>query len=393
MYRNGSEKNRGNARVVKQMNREMILQQLRSNDRLSRAQLAQQTGLSRPCVSSLIDEMIAEGMVYEVGMGQSSGGRKPILLELNHRAFLVAGAVIEGSGLHLGIADLKGDLLAECHVRSGRMTGDVVSELETVIARLLSEHGLRKSQLLGIGVGLPGITQQRSGIVSHAPSTGWMGKPLKQEIEARLGLNAVIDNDVNFMALGEFYRGVGRDVRSLVYVYVGTGIGAGIIIDGQVYRGSKEAAGEIGYMMIGPVDDLKPEAYGTFERNYSLVGLFEQVRQLDPTLKETDSATLRLIELARSGMPAAQALYENVLQHWAYGLVNIISILDPELLALSGELAVLGAEGVEQLRSLLSRWVPVVPQIEIAEAGNRAGLIGAIYSALEAFASTIAHVE
>ncbi|MCK9909236.1 ROK family protein, partial [Microbacteriaceae bacterium K1510] len=147
-----------------------------------------------------------------------------------------------------------------------------IQSLEAGLERLLTQTGLHKDRLLGIGVGLPGITQRRSGTISYAPSTGWMELPVQQEIENRLGIPVIIDNDVNMMTQGEYARGVGIGAATIVYMYVGTGIGSGIIIDGQLYRGGKEAAGEIGYMMIGPVQERRGQEFGVFEKNYSVPG-------------------------------------------------------------------------------------------------------------------------
>lgn len=102
---------------------------------------------------------------------------------------------------------------------------------------MLAESGIPRERLLGMGVGLQGVTQRGSGTVSFSPSTGWMGSPILQTIESRLGLPVIIDNDVNMMTLGEYVRGAGTGHSNVVYMYVGTGIGAGIILDGQFYRG------------------------------------------------------------------------------------------------------------------------------------------------------------
>ncbi|KZE74004.1 transcriptional regulator [Paenibacillus elgii] len=380
----------GNAKLVKHINREGILHQLKENPRVSRADLAKLTELSRPCVSALVDEMIVEGLISEVGFGESKGGRKPILLEYNFQAYGVIGAVFEGSTLQLAIANLKGELLVQrttClrHPMNGETA---IQSIEQGLAALLDESGFDKARLLGMGLGLPGITQRSEGTVSYAPSTGWMGLPVRKEIEAALGLPVVIENDVNLMTLGEFHKGIGVGHSNLVYMYAGTGIGAGIMIDGQLYRGAKEASGEIGYMVIGPVGNQTKGEYGVFERNYSVRAIREKAKAALPLMDESESIVKQIVDQAKSGGKAAQTLLDDICRHWTYGIANLTSVMDPALLILSGEMLHIGDEGVHKIQQWLTDWVPSVPRIEMASLGDQAGLIGAIHCALEAFPST-----
>ncbi|BFH39387.1 ROK family transcriptional regulator [Paenibacillus melissococcoides] len=384
----------GNAKLVKQMNREGILHQLREHPRVSRADLAKLTELSRPCVSALVDEMIAEGLINEVGFGESTGGRKPILLEYNFQAYGVIGTVFEGSTLQLAIANLRGELLvqrATClpHPMNGEAA---IRSIEQGLAALLDESGFRKEWLLGMGLGLPGITRRSAGTVSHAPSTGWMGLPVQREIEAVLGLPVAIENDVNLMTLGEFNKGIGVGHSNLVYMYTGTGIGAGIMIDGQIYRGAREASGEIGYMVIGPVGKQAKGEYGVFERNYSIRAIRDKARGVLPVIDEDTSMMKQIVEHAGRGNEGARRLLDDVCRHWTYGIANLTSVMDPELLILSGEMLHIGDEGIAAIRQWLNDWIPSVPPIKMAALGDQAGLIGAIHCALEAF-STSANIK
>ncbi|WP_442603592.1 ROK family transcriptional regulator [Paenibacillus sp. KN14-4R] len=376
----------GNTKYVKQMNREGILFQLKQKQ-MSRADLAKETELSRPCVSALVEEMINEGLVHEVGIGESKGGRKPMLLEYNTQAFAVVGAVFEGSTIRMALADLKGELLAQYEATLPQPTSGemAIKGLEIGLKDLLAMTHFDKSRLLGMGVGLPGITQKRNGTISYAPSTGWMGLPVQQEIEARLGLPVTIDNDVNMMTLGEYYQGAGKEMSTLVNMYVGTGIGAGIMINGQFYRGSHEASGEIGYMMIGPSDNPRHGDYGVFESNYAVPAIYAKASTLLPFIQEGVSIVEQLVAHAEQGTVGVQELLDELYRKWAYGIANIVSVLDPELLILSGEMLYIKEQGVQTIREWLSNWVPVVPAIKLATLGNQAGIAGAVHSVLESF--------
>ncbi|EMT51910.1 MULTISPECIES: ROK family protein [Brevibacillus] len=385
-----SSKRTGSSKLVKKWNKEEILQQVILHGQISRADLSKETQLSRPCVSALVDEMIQEGLLHEVGMGDSRGGRKPILLEYNYQAYAIAGAVFEGSTLDMAVADLKGRFLGRYQKRLSQPgNGElVIEDLAQGLERLLEESSLPADRLLGIGVGLPGVTQRGSGTVSFSPSTGWMGSPIQKTIEERLGLPVIIDNDVNMMTLGEYVRGVGVGHSTVVYMYVGTGIGSGIILDGQFYRGSREAAGEIGFMMIGPANSRKDGASGVFETHYSAPGIACKAKGFLSDLQEGSSVIKELIRYAEKGHEEAVRLLDEVYLNWAYGIANIVSILNPELLILSGEMVHIDDKGVKRISDWLSEWVPVAPRLEKAALGEQAGLIGAVHSVLEAFPST-----
>ncbi|RNB80308.1 ROK family transcriptional regulator [Brevibacillus nitrificans] len=383
-------KKTGSSKRVKNLNKEEVLQQVILHGQISRADISKETQLSRPCVSALVDEMIQEGLLCEVGMGDSKGGRKPILLEYNYQAYAIAGAIFDGSTLEMAIADLKGEFLARYSKRLARPEDGetVIEDLAGGLTQLLAKSSISRDRLLGMGVGVQGVTQRNSGTVSFSPSTGWMGSPIQQTIQARLGVPVILDNDVNMMTLGEYVRGAGVGHTHVVNMYVGTGIGSGIILDGQFYRGSREAAGEIGFMMIGPVHNRTKKASGVFETHYSVPGIRQQAKGLLSDLQEGSSVIKELIRLARNENVDAQQLLEDVYRHWAYGMANIVSVLNPELLILSGEMVHVDEEGVKRIHDWLTEWVPEVPCLEKASLGEQAGLIGAVHSVLEAFPST-----
>uniref|UniRef100_UPI001E38634A ROK family protein n=2 Tax=Brevibacillus daliensis TaxID=2892995 RepID=UPI001E38634A len=381
------QKSTGNTRLVKNLNKQEILLQCMAQEQISRADLSKITKLSRPCVSSLVVELIETGFLKEVGIGNSKGGRKPILLEYNYQAYVLVGAVLDGHHLHMVLADLRGSFIKrfQMAIKPDADTQETFKALERGVQELLQESGYDREHLLGVGIGLPGIAQRRDGTVSFSPVTGWAGLPIQQELEQRLGVPVMIDNDVNMMTLAEYSRGVGAGYGSVVYMYVGTGIGSGIILDGQMFRGSKEAAGEVGCMMIGPIPAVREKDTGVFEQNFSLYGIKQRARELLSDHQEGESLIEHLTKLASNGSKEAEQLLEETYKHWTFGMVNLISVLNPELLILSGEMIHIDEKGVSQIKGWLQEWVPVVPEIEKASLGDQAGLVGAVQSVLEAF--------
>ncbi|MFC4766237.1 ROK family transcriptional regulator [Effusibacillus consociatus] len=381
----------GNVQLMKQMNRAAILQLLRDQGQLSRAALAELTALSKPSISALVDELIQEGWIREVGIGESSGGRRPILLEINAEGFAIVGAVFEGTGLELAVSDLNGELLAEKHVviKGDATGGQILDEFEGKIRSFLHEARVNYDRVLGIGVGLPGVTRRGSGIISFSPSTGWNDWPVLDELEKRFSLPVFLDNDVNLMALGEFYKGAGYGVQNLVYMHVGTGIGAGIILNGQLFRGFSEAAGEIGYMVVGNPDKRNHREYGVFEGNYSALALLERAAS-DPNLKllldenSTSAGVIKKLTELSDVSPEANGLLQEVCLHWSYGIANIVCVLNPELVILGGDMVHIGDCGLKLIQDSLSRLVPIVPELKFAELGDRGGVVGAVFHVLEA---------
>jgi predicted NBD/HSP70 family sugar kinase len=365
----------GNTKLVKKINRKGILYHIKENGPLSRADLAKRTGLSRPCVSSIIEEMLDEGLVNEIGEGISKGGRRPILLQYNARAFCIIGAILEENRFYMTLADSVGEPIAEdCIEFSQSMDKQmIITLIDNTVSNLLQKSGMMRRQLRGLGFGLPGITQKESGVLTYAPSLPCISWPSQQEFEQCFGVPVVIDNDVNMMTKGEYHRGAGQGASSLAYFYVGTGIGAGIILQGQFVRGSHEAAGEIGCMVIGPVDGERQAGYGIFEYHYALPGI----------RRRTGREWSDLLVAARNGDTYAQECVDDIYQHWTYGIANFTSVLNPERIILGGALAKLNSTAVEYMRSLLAKWVPVVPELVSAHLGEKAGIDGAIYSVLE----------
>lgn len=380
----------GHVQLIKQMNREAILQQIREKGQLSRASLAELTALSKPSISTLVDELLQEGWIKEVGIGESSGGRRPIMLELNAQEFAIIGAVFEGTGLELAVTNLNGEILQERHVviKPGDSSA-VLDALEQELRLLIQQSGVAYERVLGIGIGLPGVTQKRSGTISFSPSTGWNGWPVREEMENRLSLPIFPDNDVNLMALGEFYKGAGQGAQHLVYIHVGTGIGAGIILNGQLFRGFSEASGEIGYQVVGRPQQQRQHGFGAFEGNYSSQALAQRVAN-HPNLQDknldfsaNESVIKKLVDLSETN-PIVKEILEEACTHWAYGIANVACLLNPELVVLGGDIAQIGDWGLAYIHQVLERTVPVMPNVKFAELGDRAGVIGAVFNVLEA---------
>ena len=213
--------------------------------------------------------------------------------------------------------------------------------------------------------------------------------PLRDRLHQRFGVPVVVENDVNLMALGEYFQGAGQGVANLALMHVSDGIGAGILIDGTLFRGARQAAGGGGLPPSGAGRPAAAQDYGLSSCHYSSRAIRRRLQEAaaaEGPHKAGDGAdgrpVRRLRELAEAGVPWARALLEDALRHWAHALASITCILDPELVLLAGDAVDCGQDGLEEIRRIVAGLVPDLPEIRFAELGSRAALTGAVAMAL-----------
>jgi glucokinase len=196
--------------------------------------------------------LIKEDLIRPQGTTEWTGGRRRALLEFNPEQHVVIGIDLGGAKMFGAIADLAGNILEEADVsRYGTAGEECFHRLTLLIDTLLASPKIQGRKVRGIGVGVPGITRHEEGIVSWAFALKWRDYPLKAKLAKRYDLPILVDNDVNLAVLGELWFGAGQKATNMILITIGTRIGAGIIINGALYRGSHEAAGEIGNMLPG----------------------------------------------------------------------------------------------------------------------------------------------
>src|SRR5512143_961055 len=240
------------ATEMRGINRSAILEIIRRESPISRTVIAKRLGISLPTVMRIAGQLMDEGFVKPQGETEWSGGRRRPLLEFDARRNVVLGVDMGGSKLYGALSEIGGRIIAEAELDRNGAEGERCYQLLTrLIDDLLECPELRGRRVRGIGVGAPGITHHREGIVKWSYALNWKDFPLKARLNSRFKLPITVDNDVNLAALGELWFGAGQDVQNMVLITVGAGIGAGIIIDGTLYRGSSEASGEIGHMIPG----------------------------------------------------------------------------------------------------------------------------------------------
>lgn len=370
----------GDQALVKKINKSLILHTIRKHAELSRARISEMTGLNKATVSNLVAELLEDHLVLEAGPGESSGGRKPLILNFHAMAGCVIGMELRVKQLTAVLCDLNGCVLGESETSLLRHDYEyVLGEMKMVITGLISQAPPTHYGVVGIGIGVPGMVDEH-GVVLFAPNLAWERAPLRQQLEEAFSMPVIIDNEANSGALGELNFGRGEDVRHLLYVSAGSGIGSGIIIGGELYKGSRGYAGETGHMCI--------EAEGTpcSCGSQGCWELYASEKAYDLTSVALPAYHTRdLIGFAADGNAAALQQFSVMGTYLGIGLTNLINSFNPELIVIGGALS----EAREWLEETMQQVVAkrTLPyhkqQLEIAFStlGSRAAMIGAGFSA------------
>jgi len=382
---------------VRGFNRSLVLQAIRAYGPIARIELTELTSLTPTTITRLVDEFIKRGLVKEIGNVKGEIGRSRILLSINNEAYYVLGIDLARTSISCGVVDLSGNLLVTKRVSSDltQHFPITLNTLKQTLYSLLEEINSQiKEKIIAIGIGSPGPLSSSKGIIISPPNfSGWKDIPLKEIIEEEFNIPTFIENDAKACALGEKWFGCCRDIDNFVYLAVGTGVGAGIIINGEIYRGAGELAGELGHTTVdidGP--HCSCGNYGCLELYTSVGSLIERIRkELKSLLKEDPLETLSLFyRVAREGDIKAVKLLNDYCFWLGIGVVNAINIFSPEAVVLGREALINGVDliipRVEKI--VRERSFSIAAQqtkILASSIGENTGIIGAATIALQEF--------
>lgn len=374
---------------MRNINRSAVFDYLRLAGTSSRTEIAQQLGISLPSAARIIDQLIQSGLVHSVGLEKGGRGRSRELLEINAGGNLVIGVDLGGSHISGGLVNLGGELLQEFHAATTRDHGEENYErLVGFLRSLLEQAREQPARMLGIAIGVPGILESRTGTVTLSPGLGWYDYPLLRQLERDIATPVILENDVNLATLGEQWFGAGQGVRDLVMVAIGTGIGAGIILDGKLIRGHAEASGEIGYFLPGIqfLDNQYP-GFGALEGVASGRGIVERAaRRLAELGESPEPSELHAVDVfraAQEGRPWAIETIDETVDYLSLALGNVAVCLDPELIILGGGVAGSAHMLIEPIKARLQGVIPRVPRIEESALKGRAAILGAVVRAIQ----------
>jgi predicted NBD/HSP70 family sugar kinase len=376
----------GSLESLRRLNRLRVIDALRAEGLISRADIARRTGLSRSTVSSLVSDLQADGLVVERAEPATAygdqGGRPPILLSFDASAGAAVGIDFGHRHLRVAVSDLASNVLAERRLEldTDHAAQDGLDAATELVAEALETAGVDRSRVVGAGMGLPGPIEQHTGIVgSAAILPGWVGVAAAEEMRRRLDLPVAVDNDANLGALAEAAFGAARDASDLVYIKVSSGIGAGLILNGRLYRGTAGLAGELGHVLVDPQGLVcrcgNRGCLETLAASGALVDLLSRSHG-------TDVSVADMLRLAREGDLGCQRVIHDAGRAIGRAIADLLNVLNPELIVVGGELAAAGDLLLEGVRESISRAaLPAAAgsaRLVAGILGDRAQVLGAV---------------
>lgn len=324
----------GDKNLMRALNRNLVLRLLITVGLLSRAEIARRSGLSNATVTEIVTELLNRNLVEEVGEGESTGGRRPLLLRLNARAGFVVGVKLMEDTLTCAVTDLNAEVLFhEIYSLGGdKHVPAVQRALIKSVSTAVEHAGITLDQVLGIGVGLAGVVDSSRGLITYSPYFGWRDVDFATAISIHFGHPVFLENDVNTLTLAEQWFGHGRGIDNFAVVTIGRGIGSGYIINGQF---SHNVAGEIGHTTLrldGPQCSCGKQ--GCLEAIASDPAV---VRDYCNTSGKTVLTLSGVVTAAEQGDGAAREFLRLSGVYLGVGIANLINTLSPQLVIISGE--------------------------------------------------------
>lgn len=389
----------GNSKFVKKLNRMTVLNMIKNNEPISRHQLAEEIGLTPPAITGIVRELIESGLVKEVGLGKSEGGRRPMKLKFNCKAGYVIGIEVTSGEAVVSVADLKNEpevvLVEELSMKDPTVG---IKAMTSIIQKTIAANG--DKQFLGVGIAFPGLLDVQSGTVRRSVNLGgaWNCYPLKDMMEAEFKLPVFIENNSNASVLAERWFG-GTECNDLVYVNLGEGISAGIILGDRILQGYQGYAGEIGHIVLdkgGPLCNCGNR--GCLEAICAIPALMNKVLAELPLVSEDDMLKVvwqkegkigftDILRAANEEDGYARELLKQVGKKVGRVVADIINLYNPELIFVGGKIAAAHHVFMDALKGTVKTHafpeVAAATTIKVSRYGDSSASIGACALALK----------
>lgn len=390
----------GKPELLSEINKKLIVDLLRKEGSKSRAEIRRTLGMSFPTVSTNVNALLQSGLIQEIGVSDSSVGRKATMLQYNNKKGYVLGIDIGRSHIRTMITDISGNIIASSASKEiTPKTGDeIIQQLDIEIDMVLKEADIDKNCMMGIGVGIPGIVDEQLGKNRLVPFIeAWQDVRVDLHLKERFNIPVFIGNSVNYGAIGEKWKGAGRGFSNIIYINYGIGIGSALILNGDLFIGANGAAGEIGYILPDYAKSHKVfTEEGVLEqlisgseldkiikedkeyKDISIQDLFKQRDESQELLKQRDESQ-ELVEHRDEPNEKIMNLISEIKKNIAITLINLVSVINPEIIIIGGGI---GNQIVqlyhEELNNILAAHVPYVPKLLASQLGDKANVLGAI---------------
>ena len=359
--------------LLKDLNERTVLETIRSGAPVSRAEISRRVGISKPTVSLALQSLLDAGLVRETAHEPGGPSYGAVYFEPVPDAALVLGLDLGARFLRGAICDLSGEIRARQDVELPSPLAAAALDLASSLLRGLTEStGLDAGLIDGAVLGVPGVVEAQTGQVRVTHFADLDGRAFGRELEERLELPVTVENDINLAAVGEHWLGVARGVDDFAFLSVGTGLGSGLVLRGELHRGHHGAAGEVDYALVGLGQVVDPSAPGVSDLAAGLAA-----EQPSPALAPPFDAR-DIFTAARGGDELARTVVDELARRIALHVSAIGAVADVELVVLGGGLGANGDLLLEPVRGCLAEWLPYPPRVEVSSLGEAAVLTGAL---------------
>lgn len=328
--------------TMRELNRSLVLDVLRGSSPASRASIAKQTRLAKPTVSAIVDDLLSEGLVTELGPGAptSEGGRPPIMLEFNARSRFFVGIHVGVQRTRTVVVDARGHELAREQFETPQSFRATMAAVTDSVRSAMNSANGGVRRLGAVGVCVPGLVDLEQGVCLLAPNLGWRDVPVRENLNRALGAPVHVHNTAQACAVAETLEGAAHDADDVVLLYAGTGVGAGIVIRGHLYRGVAGVAGEAGHVRVAGARDLC--SCGRIGCLETLVSVPAVVRAAQAAGLDDGAGSLTLediVRLSQQGDNTAQSVLERAGYELGLAASWMVNLLNPEVLVIGGAIA------------------------------------------------------
>lgn len=361
---------KGSAEFINRLNKIKVLNLIRESGEISRAQIVKQTGLSAPTITRIVDSLInTEKLAEQIGVGESRGGRPPVIVRFNGENGYVVGIDWGRTHIYGVLSNLNGEALTKLDIRTEASEGfDVdMKRVVTLIEKLITKSGIDTNKLYGIGVAAAGFINKRNDIVEFSPNFNWEDVDIKRPLKEHFNVPVIVDNVSRVMAQGELMYGIGEKCKNFIFINVGYGIGSGFIMNGQPFFGYDGMAGEIGHNRIvgaesgglkcscGKLDCLECYSSGRGIADIALKQIANYPQSSINTLQKKSAENIA--KEAAKGDEFALYLFNQAADYLGLAIACVANLFNPEAIVLGGRVMNSGSFFTERIRHVFNQEV------------------------------------